>query len=112
LTNGTRTTNKNDLQCQDICLIIEKCSAHGVTTLKFGSLEVSFNPVPKQNKPGAEISAETHDKLNEEANLKDEVDLREEQIANAQVEDPLLAEQLILDGELDDESDSDDDSNG
>lgn len=46
-----------------------------------------------------------HEKQTEDATLADEVQTREDQIAEALLVDPLLAEKLMLDGELTEDSD-------
>lgn len=113
------------LDSTEVCVIIESCAKHGVTSLKWGALEISFTPSGKrpeetlaneqagadlaikahQTIPDAEISDKRHAENNKDALELNEIELREEQLAELQITDPLAAEQLIRDGDLEDVND-------
>lgn len=110
----------NTFTAAEISEIIRQCSAQGVTELKYGDLHLAFrpkiememgeqNPSRHQTKPTeAAISDEQHDKQSKQSLEKDEMDLREQQIAELHITNPLLAEQLMVEGDLvDDDSDND-----
>lgn len=100
-----------NLTSQDVCQIIESCAKNNVTTLKFGSLFLSFNrPVEKPNADTA-ISDQQIDHIqraqSKESLEQQEADFRQEQIAMAILENPVLAEQMIAEEDL---ADADDES--
>jgi len=117
-TTGTNSTDKMGLSSTEICTIIASCATNKVAVLKFGELYLRFGPtaepdktstlVPAQNQniPDTKISDEQHDKTTAET-VEDEATMtREEQLAMALVEDPMLHEQLLRDGDLDDTDES------
>lgn len=110
LQSGTKSTAKNDLQSQDICSIIDTCAKNKVTALKYGGLEISFlaeTVIPKtvlSNPPDNDISEEQHVQNNTESFLKEEVMTREEQLALLLIEDPVRYEQMLEDGELEEDA--------
>jgi hypothetical protein len=117
---------KNCLSTDDVCRIIKACGEAKVAVLKFGDLCVKFEATPAPNPwtptqspdsgfraprsvdtahsstSAAEIAG-THEQVAEESLLQDEAAVREEQIAQMVIENPLLAEQLLMDGVLTDE---------
>lgn len=102
------------LSSQDLDAIIRSCSAAGVSELKFGNLHITFagkakvevvaNPPIKASEP--EISEEKHKEQTKETVERNEILMREEQVAFSIIENPLLAEQLISEGELPDDDGS------
>ena len=102
-------TNNFKLSRQDICLIIETCAKNGVTILKFGDLDLNFGkpaePVQIASTPDKAISDANHELNTKNAIEKDEIDLREDAIAHMIVENPVMAEQMLLDEELEDADD-------
>lgn len=123
-TSGTMPTTGTDskvVDSQEICSIIESCAMHGVTLLKLGDLHIEFNgqakklaktpvspalPVARENQsPDTEISDDQHKKNNDEAILQNEMQLRAEQIAELLVTDPRMAEEMLENGELEDDVD-------
>lgn len=105
------------LKSQEICEIILASAQNGVTELKFGSLYIAFGKqTGPQGSPGTvygastpdnEISDKTHEQSNKDSLLKDELDLRDDQLSQMQIENPLKAEQMLLDQELEDDEQSD-----
>lgn len=99
-----------------ICAIIEACAKHGVTSLKLGDFEMQLGPqtqlgatTPVVDKPStasqppvAEMTAQDHEQQDAKALEQNEIDIREQQIAELLVNDPLAAEKLMMTGELQD----------
>jgi hypothetical protein len=111
------------LGAPEICAILEASAKAKVSKLKFGDLEVEFGsaPTPARNpdrvvaetlyesnqhlkSPGwgypsapAPVTAITDEqkKMIAEALRREEVSLKDDQLANALVEDPVLAEELL-----------------
>ncbi len=126
-TSGTMPMANNrakiHLSAKDVCDIIEASAKHKVTILKFGELQIEFGTKvepqatsvaqevfsPLNNNPDKEISEKAHEASTKATLVADELELRAEQIALMQIENPLLAQQLLLDGELEDD-DGDDES--
>lgn len=102
----------------DLCAIIETCTNHGVRSFEYGSLKLDFgaklappgssathpvgDEIPAPHPAGDAIPAPDHDKINQETLEADELRFREEELLNAPIENPVLAEQLLIDGELED----------
>lgn len=103
--------DEKKLDCSEVCTIIEVCAKSGVAKLKFGDLSVEFansqtvNSRHLSNNPEAEISETQHEANTKEAVTQGEHDFRDEQVAHALIENPMLAEELIRDGELEDADD-------
>lgn len=118
---------KSCLSTEDACRIIETSAKTGVTELTFSGLHVKFGRLTEndvgltspfvQQAPRAPVSVnalteEQHTKQATEALEMDELRLRQDQLAQALVEDPLKYEELLMQGELDDAldgADEDDD---
>lgn len=114
---------KSGLSVTQVCTIIRECTKHKVSTLKFGDLELSFSvndpriynkesdkklaKSKSETQPVKAITEEQHTKLNKEAIEKEELELRQEQMSTMFIEDPFMAEQLLKDGELEDDDGDD-----
>jgi hypothetical protein len=121
----TPTTNSFD--AEQISLILDACARNGVATLKFGNLEVWFGPkagppeivIPRDFAlkgplpPGAVTNypAQTpspgdempdHEKQEEQSLRQSELALREEQLEELQITDPLAYERVIQNEGLED----------
>ena len=105
---------KIGLSSADICAIIKTCSENGVAQLKFGDLEIHFGKPetlhddrppapPNHTRPATEIAA-TQKQIAKKSLLKDEVSLREDELALMVIENPMEAERLIMAGELNEET--------
>ncbi len=116
LTNGTRRMVRKTsfpLPTDELCSIITACGGAGVSELKFGDLNITFGLPPRQirflreanrppaSKTGTAIS-EIQEQEAEKALEEDELALRDEQIENLFIEDPVRAEELLERGELTD----------
>lgn len=104
--------------------IIKACAEHGVHSIKFGNFEMQIGPkanlgattvvveppsTPEKSSV-AEMTAKQHAEQNAKSIEEIEISMREQQIAELLVTDPLAAERLIESGELhdvDDESGDD-----
>lgn len=110
---------KYHLTAHDVCLIIKECGVAKVAKLEFCGLRLEFGPSAGQAVPDyasahvfqaptptpeTEIS-EIQRKEAEKAFVKDEVDVREDQIAELLVTDPVEAEKLLIAGELEEPED-------
>lgn len=124
LRSGTKPTEANhkiNLSFNEVCDIIKTSAEHGVSTLKFGTLHLEFGRPPKQQpappvesanplvNPEEEISDAQHTEQTKAQLERDEVSLREEQIAHMMIENPSRAEEMLANGEI--ESDDFDESN-
>lgn len=123
----SRGAEKRCLSSEDVCSILETSAKAGVTKLLFRDLHVEFGtksedqvidltklqlldyPVVQQNRgsaPVGELTEKQHDSLKKDSLEDEEMRLRQERLALAMVEDPVLYEQLLRDGELNDDVDS------
>ncbi len=108
-------TESSGLDIGDLRVIVKLCVNFGVKSLKFRGLELEFGvagdvPVPglkALNKPVKAITADQHELQAKQALLEDELSVREQQIADLQLTNPLAAEEMIANGELDDDSGDD-----
>lgn len=112
MTSGMTLTDKIVLSSLDICTIIEACAEYQVTKLKFGDLYLELGrhtpraTVPTQSfSPGTAIPEINHDQINQDSIETDEVRLREAEIAELMLTDPRKAEEMIENGELEDDTD-------
>lgn len=107
------TNSENELKTTEVCLILEACAKSGVSELRFGTLTVRFHrPVEQivQYAPviaPAQVSADQA-KAAKESLEYDSLVTREDQIAELMITDPAEAEQLIKDGELEEDERPDD----
>lgn len=107
-------SRKINLTVTDVCSILETAAKAGVLELKFGTLHVRFpDPVLRGTSqaqslgqtpaPAAEI-ADTQEKLQETALVQDELSAREDQLSQMFIEDPMIAEQMLAEGDLIDDT--------
>ena len=127
------TDEKGSLSVGEVCDILTLCRTAGVAKMKFRDLDVEFSPkgpeptiitqslsdltIPELTErykklkkpvstPPATDLAEQQAQAAEKALVADEIELREQQLAELWVTDPAKAEQLLMSGELrDDEPD-------
>lgn len=117
---------KSALSSDDVIRILEASAKAGVTKLLFRDLHVEFGtppenqvvisghqlpdyPVVQQSRDSAPVGALTdkqHETIGRENLEREEIRLREEKLALALVEDPVLYEQMIRDEELSDDVDT------
>ncbi len=119
--NSTRPgAQKIALTPEQVCAIIKSCGESHVRVLKFAGLYVQFErsavaPAVAEivSPPPATEMAETPNPIEEEkALLQKELAVRDDQLAYVMVENPVLAEQLLMDGDLaeDDDAEYDDEA--
>lgn len=109
------------MSTDDVVRIIETSAKCGVTVLKFRDLKVSFGkptepetvlPGGPANNSAAMVEAPTEQQLktqDQNAFAKSELELREEQLAELAITNPLEFEKLLNQGELEDDTDTDGD---
>jgi hypothetical protein len=108
-------------KAEEICKIIAACRESGVTRLTMGQLDILFGLVEAKfpqathagapPTPGAEVPVETirakqieQEKLSHE---EQEIEAKERRIAELMLTDPLQAEEMMRDGDLEPAGDSD-----
>lgn len=102
------STAKNNLTSDDICKIIKACAENGVYKIKCSTLEVEFGQ-PKKNDPENNtelipvLTQAEHDKMNKDALEEEEIKTRDEQVRMMLIEDPLRAEEMIANGDFDED---------
>lgn len=115
----TVVSRNQSLSTEEVCDIIRSSASFGVSTIKFRGLEINFGPQAKietlypitqapPQKSDNNLSAEQHAKNDEEALHQNERELRELQISEMLIENPLAAEEMIRNGELEDADDGSD----
>lgn len=103
-------------KAEDICKIISACKDAGVSVFKMGPVEILFGilpatiPYPQVEHsgapptPGAEVPQNTiraQQEVQEVLSLEEqEIETKERRIAELLIEDPLQAEELMRDGDL------------
>lgn len=109
------------LSTDDVIRIIESSAKCGVVVLKFQDLMVSFDkqvepevvlPGGPANNSASMVEAPTEQQLqtqDQRAFEKSEMELRDEQLAELAITNPLEFERLINQGELEDDTDIDGD---
>jgi hypothetical protein len=118
------------LSAEEVCSIIEVCGKAKVTLLKLGDLQVEFGkqtepPALRYQPPNlwadldqriasldtahpstpAAAMAESLEKENERALVNDEMAFKRDQLAMLTIEDPVALEEMINNGELDEDDD-------
>lgn len=94
------------LAVSEISAIIKACRTNGVALLKWGDFEIHLGPDaslnPKVLKPKKIKSDPVAEKaVVEKATLQANADTIDDEIATLQVEDPVEFEKMIVQGELD-----------
>ncbi len=120
--SGTKGTKENALSSRDVCEILSACAANKVSVLKFGDLYVRFGPSAEELATTAiveaqehaansktnsdkEISESDHERINREGLEVEELRTREQQLAELQITDPLAAEEMLMNEELEEDVD-------
>lgn len=112
------------LKAEEVCRIISTCATSNVAVLKYGDLYVRFGPntepgstkgIPSESPsenlnyadPGPSPSdtaiSENATKIERETHARDELNLREQQIQESAITDPLEFENMLASGELEDD---------
>lgn len=129
MTGMTHMEIKNSLTAADVCSIIEASATAGLSSLKFGELEISFlqklgqvqtstvgyiQPIDaaeiKQSglppilphSPYGGLSKEEHEKRTKDQIEAEELNAKADYLAELLITDPLKYEQLLSQGELSD----------
>lgn len=102
---------KNNLTPDNIILIIKACAENNVSKFSVDTLAFEFGqPKIKDDVIITEpLTQVVHEKMDSETLVAEELKTRNEQMQMLLIENPLLAEEMIADGDLeDDESESGD----
>lgn len=117
---GNKELKKTVLNTVEVCTIIKAGAKSNVTLLKIGDIEIWFGKPtepdviqhvlhPPSNYPTGEEIPVDHKQQNQLSLEIDEIRLKEDRLAQMIIENPALAEQMILDGDFgDDDGESDD----
>lgn len=109
---------RKQLTSDEVCRIIETCNVNGVGELTFSGLTLKMGrPTQTAPAPGPDlvdtVTQEQIQMIQKEISAEDllaeEIDTRQEQLAQMLLEDPAEAERLILTGELEDDDRADPD---
>lgn len=103
--NSTKCEKKH-LSISNICNIIKSCRKSGVLFFKFGELELSFEKNYTSTSPEQKICERNNTKILEkeenETLFQKEADLKETQLAEMLINDPVQYEKLIEQGDVKD----------
>src|SRR5574343_337877 len=117
-TTGSTRKSKSGMACiekalssEDVCRIIEASAKHGVRLLKLADLHIELGPTApspyapllETPTPAAAVAEPDHERISKEGLAAEELQTREDQIAELILTDPLAAEEMIRLGELEDE---------
>jgi predicted Mrr-cat superfamily restriction endonuclease len=109
-------SQNNSLNSTDICAILRACREAGVSELEFGTLRVTLGKTARivQEEAAQSLATETEISAHQvkqarEAFELDELRMREDQLAELLITDPARAEQMLIDGELEDVTDGEPD---
>jgi len=120
--NGTNTIN-NGLSSDEVCSIIKVCGEVKVSCIQYRDLTVWFGPQPElsdlprldSNLAASMPSSQTEAAISaiqenqaKEALEQDEEKLKEDELALMLIENPQMAEKLLIEGKLDEEADESD----
>lgn len=107
---------KSSLSSADVCAILTSCREAGVSELEFGALRVTFGRPPRHEtqEPLQSLATEEEISANQvkmarESLELDELAVREQQIEELLLTDPAKAEQMIIDGQLEEVTDGEPD---
>jgi hypothetical protein len=126
------SATKNGLKAEEISLIIKACEQARVRVLKYAGLYIEFGrpadapqvqeeeqvsiphapqdrgiAAPATHPAVAEIT-DIQKRESDKSLLKEELDLKDDQLAEMWITDPYAAEQLVIDGQLEESKNGDD----
>lgn len=99
-------TKKRAFTAEEVCGIISACGTARVSHFKWDGLEVAFEKAhseeskPTTPHPVDESTRIIAEKIATDTLVKSEVEVKEEQLANMLIEDPLAYERNLMSGEL------------
>lgn len=93
------------IEAKDLAKIIKACVRANVSELKIGDIQIKFgsSEVAKPQEQKSEIQVPSESELeseSEKANLMENIESSDEQLANIHLENPALFEQLMIEKEL------------
>ncbi len=102
---------KNEFSVDDVCRILESCGKFHVAELTLGALSVKFGPTAREttdregNLPAAAAElAALQENQAQRSLVSDEIRIREQQVAEMPLSDPLLYEEMLARGEIIDDT--------
>lgn len=96
---------KNNLTSDDICKIIKACAENGVYKFSVDTLSFELGERKKSDPENITglvpvLTPEAHDKMERDALVEEEIKTKEEQIQMMLIENPMMAEEMIANGEF------------
>jgi hypothetical protein len=99
------------LKAEEVCKILEACALYGASVIRFHGLEVEFvqlqellpivsGPAPTMPEEVREETIRRQKQAEIASHEEQELQVREDQIAELLLSDPLRAEELMMQGEL------------
>jgi len=92
------------LTAKEVCDIIESCKGGGVSTLKYGTLNIQFystDPYLQLNNQLLNVNESSlASQVEAESLLDDEIDVKDSQLSELLITDPEQYEKLLAQGEL------------
>jgi len=112
---------KTPFNIEEICTIIKECAASGVSKLKFGDLDISFFAEKEKERLVLDQSSINYnlpspEKIEEiilnqeELTSPEELQHRETQMANMEIENPLQFENMLTHDEVENNPEGDEDA--
>lgn len=90
------------LDVEGICRILKACHDSGVSEFSFEKLKVKFGPSQVTEEMVTPVAPHVAREFEAEAIAQAEMKIKEDQLANLPLEDPLRYEELIAEGDLSD----------
>lgn len=109
-----KSTAKNNLTSDDICKIIKTCADSGVYKISVDTLSIEFGEYKIKDPENITVpvmTQEQHDEQDSETLVKEELKTKAQQIDMLMIEDPVLAEEMIANGDLENDGSDYDDAN-
>lgn len=96
-----------DFSVKELIKLVRACRASGVSELNFGDIHLVLHEKTRTHSTSPVIQTKEADQakveeISETDRLKSEVEMREEQLAYMQIENPARYEQLLIERDLED----------
>lgn len=100
---------KNTLTPDNIISIIKACAENGVSKFKLDTMDIEFGQYKTKDTVNfiEPLTQAAHDKMDAETLAAEEARQKEDEIQMMLIENPLLAEELISNGDLEDDGTDD-----
>jgi hypothetical protein len=111
LINLRAVTQVPVLKAEEVCSILKVCAEAGVNEITFRDLNVRFGPPAETRRPEQDaesaspsssetVLSEIAAKIDQETIEEQEIRIREQQLDELRITDPLAYEKLVISGEL------------